>query len=400
MSGTRRKPGRLGPFVEGYRAWLQAREYTPGTTRNMLKELGVLGRWMSERDVELGQLDAAAIEAFLAARRAAGQRRVPSLRAMHPLISFLREAGVMAPEGGRSELTPLERFVAEYRDWLVGERALAEPTVIRYERLARRFMAGRVSDTGGLDLAGLTGADVSAFLLEECARVSVGSAKGRVAELRALLRFLYMRGLTDMALADSVPSVAGWRDTEIPATMPPSDVAKLLNSCDRSSLGGARNYAIMLLLARLGLRSIEVARMELEDLDWRAGEVVVRGKARRRDRLPLPADVGEALADYLSLRGKRSSRHVFLTVKAPTRPIRAELVGDVVQRACLRAGIAHVGAHRLRHTFASELLREGASIVDISQLLRHSDLATTAVYAKVDLGRLRQVARPWPGATR
>jgi site-specific recombinase XerD len=400
MSGTRRKPGRLGPFVEGYRAWLSAREYTPGTTRSMLKELGVLGRWMSEQGVELGRLDAAAIEAFLAARRAAGQRRVPSLRAMRPLVSFLREAGVMAPAGGRSELTPLERFVGEYRDWLVGERALAEPTVIRYERLARRFLAGRVSNAGEFDVADLNGADVSAFLLEECARVSVGSAKGRVAELRSLLRFLYLRGFTDMALADSVPSVAGWRDTEIPATMPPADVQRLLASCDRATLGGARNYAIMLLLARLGLRSIEVARMQLEDLDWRAGELMVRGKARRHDRLPLPADVGEALAGYLSLRGKRRSRHVFLTVKAPTRPIRAELVGDVVQRACLRAGIAHVGAHRLRHTFASELLREGASLVDISQLLRHSDLATTASYAKVDLGRLRQVARPWPGATR
>jgi site-specific recombinase XerD len=315
---------------------------------------------------------------------------------MQPLVSFLREAGVMAAADGRSELTPPEQLIAEYRDWLVGERALAEPTVIRYERLARRFMAARVSDAGELDVAGLSGADVSAFLLEECARVSVGSAKGRVAELRSLLRFLYLRGFTDMALAASVPSVAGWRDTEIPATMAPADVQQLLGSCDQSTLGGARNYAIMLLLARLGLRSIEVARMELEDLDWRAGELV----ARRYDRLPLPADVGEALARYLSLRGKRHSRHVFLTVKAPTRPIRAELVGDVVQRGCLRAGIAHVGAHRLRHTFASELLRHGASLVDISQLLRHSDLATTASYAKVDLGRLRQVARPWPGATR
>jgi len=400
VSGTRRKPGRLGPFVEDYRAWLFAREYTPGTTRGMLRVLGQLGRWMSEQGLEPGQVDAAAIDAFRASRRARGQRRVPSLRAMHPLVSFLCEAGVMAPDDGSQQLTPLERFVAEYRRWLVGERALAEPTVIRYERLARRFMAGRVSAAGELDVAGLTGADVSAFLLQECSRVSVASAKGRTAELRSLLRFLYLRGFTDIALADSVPSVAGWRNTEIPATMPRADVQRLLGSCDRSTLGGARNYAIMLLLARLGLRSIEVARMELEDLDWRAGELVVRGKARRQDRLPLPADVGEALAGYLSLRGKRPSRHVFLTVKAPTRPIRADLVGDVVQRACLRAGIAHVGAHRLRHTFASELLRHGATIVDISQLLRHSDLATTAGYAKVDLDRLRQVARPWPGASR
>jgi hypothetical protein len=297
VSGTRRKPGRLGPFVEDYGSWLSAREYTPGTTRNMLKELGVLGFWMTEQGVEPGQLDAATIEAFLAARRAAGRRRVPSLRAMHPLVSFLREAGVMAAEHGPREVTSLERFVAEYRGWLVDERALAEPTVVRYVRLARRFMAGRLSNAGELDVAGLTGADVSAFLLEECARVSVGSAKGRVAELRSLLRFLYLRGYTERALGDSVPSVAGWRDTEIPATMAPADVQRLLRSCDRSALGGARNYAIMLLLARLGLRSIEVARMELEDLDWRAGELVVHGKARRQDRLPLPADVGEALTD-------------------------------------------------------------------------------------------------------
>ena len=203
MSGTRRKPGRLGPFVEDYRAWLSEREYTPGTTRNMLRELGVLGRWMTEQGVEPGQFDAVAIETFLGSRRAAGQRRVPSLRAMHPLVSFLREAGVMAPDDGAEQLAPLERFVAEYRDWLVGERGLAEPTVVRYERLARRFMAGCVADAGELDVAGLTGAEVSAFLLEECARVSVGSAKGRTAELRSLLRFLFLRGFTDTALADS-----------------------------------------------------------------------------------------------------------------------------------------------------------------------------------------------------
>ena len=157
---------------------------------------------------------------------------------------------------------------------------------------------------------------------------------------------------------------------------------------------------MLMLLARLGLRSVELARLELSDLDWRAGELVVCGKARREDRLPLPADVGDAVAAYLVLRGKHDARRVFLTLKAPTRPIRADLVGDVVQRACLAAGVAHVGAHRLRHALATELLREGASLTDISQVLRHRDLATTAIYAKVDLGRLRQVARPWPGAER
>lgn len=203
-----------------------------------------------------------------------------------------------------------------------------------------------------------------------------------------------------MALAEAVPPVAGWRETGIPKTIGRAEVERLLAGCDRSRIDGVRDFAILILLARLGLRSVEVARLGLDDLDWRTGEIVVRGKARRQDRLPLPADVGEALTAYLSLRGRQETRRVFLTLRAPRRPIRADLVGDVVQRACRRAGVGHVGAHRLRHTLASELLREGASLLEISQVLRHRDLATTAIYAKVDLGRLRQVARPWPGAAR
>ena len=400
MSGTRRKPGRLGPFVEGYRVRLLELGYTPGTVRGMLKVLGQLGRWMASEGLEPGQVDVAAIEAFLAARRAGGDRQVPTVRALGQLVRYLREVGVMAPEDGPQELTPLEELIAAYRAWLVVERGLAAATVLRYETLARRFLGERVTADDELGVADLTGVEVSAFLVGECARVSVGSAKGRVAELRSLLRFLYVRGLTALALADAVPPVAGWRETGMPETIGRAEVERLLTGCDRSRLDGVRDFAILVLLARLGLRSVEVARLELDDLDWRAGEIVVRGKARRQDRLPLASDVGEALAAYLSLRGRHDTRRVFLTLRAPTRPIRPDLVGDVVQRACRRAEVGHVGAHRLRHALASELLREGASLIDISQVLRHRDLATTAIYAKIDLGRLRQVAQPWPGAGR
>jgi len=388
MSGTRRKPGRLGPFVEGYRVRLLELGYTPGTVRGMLKVLGQLGRWMASEGLEPGQVDAAAIEAFLAARRAGGDRHVPTVRALGQLVRYLRDVGVMAPEDGPQELTPLEELIAAYRAWLVVERGLAPATVLRYETLARRFLGERVAPYDELDVASLTGADVSAFLVRECARVSLGSAKGRVAELRSLLRFLHVRGWTALALADAVPPVAGWRETGIPQTIARAEVERLLAGCDRSRRDGVRDFAILILLARL----------ELDDLDWRKGEIVVRGKARRQDRLPLPNDVGEALAAYLSLRGRHDSRRVFLTLRAPIRPIRSDLVGDVVQRACRRAGVQHVGAHRLRHALASELLRQGASLIEISQVLRHRDLATTAIYAKIDLGRLRQVAQPWPGA--
>jgi len=400
MSGTRRRPGRLGPFVEGYRVRLIGLGYTPGTVRGMLRVLGQLGRWMASEGLGPGQVDAAAIEAFLAARRAGGDRQVPTVRALGQLLGYLREVGVIAPEDRPQELTPLEELIAAYREWLLVERGLAPATVLRYETLARRFLAGRVTSDNELGVADLTGVEVSAFLVRECVRVSLGSGKGRVAELRSLLRFLYVRGLTALALADAVPPVAGWRETGIPQTIARAEVERLLAGCDRSRFDGVRDFAILILLARLGLRSVEVARLELDDLDWRRGEIVVRGKAHRQDRLPLSSDVGEALAAYLSLRGRHVARRVFLTLRAPIRPIRPDLVGDVVQRACRRAGVQHVGAHRLRHALASELLREGASLIEISQVLRHRDLATTAIYAKIDLGRLRQVAQPWPGAAR
>src|SRR6266852_6177692 len=387
MSGTRRKAGRLGSQVEGYRAWLAQRGYTPQTVRNMLKDLGQVGVWMSAAGLETDQLDEDAMVAFLAARQAAGHRRVLGPRAMIPLLSYLREAGVTP--AAKPPQTPLGALLGEYRMWLVQERGLAAATVLRYENTARRFLQQQAMTGGELKPAGLTGADVNAFLLRECGRISAGSAKGRVAELRAILRFLYLQGLTP------------WRLATLPPTMTAADVQLLLDNCDCSSDVGVRDFAIMMLVARLGLRSIEVARLELRDVDWRAGELVVRGKARRQDRLPLPAEVGEALVAYLAWgRTPAGARRLFLTCRAPRGPIRADLVGDVVERACLRAGLPCAGPHRLRHALAAELLRRGAGLVAISQVLRHQDLATTALYAKVDLNTLRHVAQPWPGTAR
>jgi site-specific recombinase XerD len=181
--------------------------------------------------------------------------------------------------------------------------------------------------------------------------------------------------------------------------MTAADVQSLLDHCDRSTEVGVRDFAMLTVIGRLGLRSIEVARLELSDLDWRAGEIVVRGKGRREDRLPLPTEVGEALVGHLGRRRAAAGcRQVFVTVKAPHGPIRAELVNDVTRQACWRAGLRRVGPHRLRHALAAELLRRGASLTAIRQVLRHQDLATTALYAKVDLNTLRGVAQPWPTA--
>lgn len=398
MYENRRKPGRMGPFVEGYRSRLLSLGYTAGTAGEQLKVLGQIGRWMQTEALEPAQLDEIHIELFLSSRRAEGHPRVPTLRSFVALLDYLRDEHVVAPVTV-APLSAVEELVGSYRDWLVGDRGLAPSTVLRYENLACRFLREYGGGRDGVDVQGLTATVVSGFVLAESARVSRGAVKGRITELRSLLRFLYLRGLTPMALAPAVPSVASWRDTAIPQTLTASDVQALIDSCDRSRTAGIRDYAILVMVARLGLRSAEVARLQLGDVDWRAGEVLIRGKGRRLDRLPLPAEVGQALAAYLhDARPRIQDRAVFVTCHPPRRGIRPDLVKTVVRQACVRCGFPPMGAHRLRHAVATEMLRKGASLIAISAVLRHQDLATTAIYAKVDISRLRAIAQPWPGA--
>ena len=250
-------------------------------------------------------------------------------------------------------------------------------------------------------MLGITAGEVNDFLVRECARVSSGSAGCCTYRLRSLLRYLAVRGFADPGLAQAVPRVARWREATIPQFPTRPEIDRLLASCDRQDATGARDYAVLLLLARLGLRAVEVSRLRLDDLDWRAGQIIVDGKAHRRDQLPLPSDVGEAIVEHLKHRGRRrGERRVFLTVHAPIRPLEPSGVRTIVRNACRRAGIERVPAHRLRHALASDLLREGASMIDIGQVLRHKHLESTAIYAKVDLQRLRLAASPWPGALR
>ena len=400
MSATRRKPSAMGPFIDDFEVWLLDLGYAPGTIRNMLKKVGQLGRWMNVKGLDAPQLSGASILEFVGLTRGDGRRRIPTVRSFGPLLDFLASTEVLAAVDVVTP-TPVEALIIEYLSWMTHDRGLAAPTMWRYENLARRFLTEQTVAVavGPRFVEDSTGADVVAFLLAETARLSLGAAKCHVAELRSLLRFLYLSGRTPLALATAVPPVAGWRDTGVPVGLSPLQVQRLLDCCDRSDAAGARDFAMLMLVARLGLRSVEVARLELDDIDWRAGELVVRGKARRRDRLPLVAEVGDALSAHLSLpRRSTTLRQVFLATKAPTRAIRPDLVSDVCRRACERAGVPRVGAHRLRHALATDMLAQGATLVEVSQVLRHRDLATTAIYAKVDFTSLRRVAQPWPGA--
>jgi integrase/recombinase XerD len=271
-----------------------------------------------------------------------------------------------------------------------------QPGTVRYcTDEARGFLAGR-----GDRLAGLDAAEVRGFVADECRRRRTGSAKVLVTALRSLLRVLAAEGLAAPGLHDAVPAVAGWRGGGLPRALPDGQVAALLAACDRDTATGRRDFAVLVLLARLGLRACEVSALELGDIDWRAGTVTVRGKGRRDEQLPLPSDAGEALAGYL--RDGRpaggGSRRVFLLSRAPGGGMSPGAVKAVVRNACRRAGLPEAGAHRLRHSAATGMLRAGAPLAEIGQVLRHRSLSTTAIYAKVDHGALAQLAMPWPGA--
>ena len=393
--------GPLAAYAAGYRCELEQRGFSPRAVRDRMEVAGQLDRWLAAEGLAAADLAVARAGQFFAALRAGGRRRVPAMPTLAPLFAYLQAQHVLPPE--QAAVTPAEELLASYRRYLAVERGVASLTVLRYERMARRFLAGRMSQAGGQTGAeDLCGAEVIGYLARCCARLrTIGSAKREAADLRSLLRFLYLKGITATDLGTAMPPVAGWRDTRLPAAMSAADVTALLESCDRSRPSGLRDLAILTLLARLGLRSGEAAALQLGDIDWRAGEIVVRGKARCQDRLPLTVEAGEAIAGYLR-DGRPRSRcpKVILTLYAPYRGIHPSSITRVVYRACQRAGLPPVGGHRLRHALASEMLRQGSDLVEISQVLRHRDLATTSVYAKVDRAALRTVARPWPGAGR
>jgi integrase/recombinase XerD len=287
-------------------------------------------------------------------------------------------------------------LLAEFGMWLDRERGLSPVSVRCYSKQAKYFLAavGGPGVVGGLDAGRVT-----AFMVDYSKDRNGWSAKAMVTSLRAFLRFARVTGRTAVPLAGAVPAVASWRLSALPRSLPAAEVEALLDGCDRDTATGLRDYAVLSLLARLGLRGAEAAGLQLGDVDWRAGEIAVCGKGSRIERLPLPAAAGEALAAWLtSGRPRCESRAVFVTVRRPYRQLTPEAVRAVMGRACDRAGLERRGAHRLRHALATELLRAGASLPEVGQVLRHRSLLSTSVYAKVDQDALRPLARPWPGA--
>lgn len=389
--------GPLASHAAGFAAVLTADGYGLSSVRLRLWQMDHISRWLQEEGLTAADLTAVVASRFVAAHRAKGYSSWVSERSMELPLGYLRSiSAAPAPLSGVGQ-DALGVLLADYSSYLARERGLAAATVRAYAATGQLFLSDRL---GGVDVSGLTAADVTAFVGRECVRCEPSSARHMVIALRSLLRYLYVVGLVAVSLADAVPAVAR-RTGGLPRGLPAHDVAKLLASCDPRQAVRRRDHAILTLLVRLGLRAGEVAALGLDDVDWHRGELVVRGKGDRHERLPLPVDVGEAVAAYLQ-RGRPISveRNLFLRVRAPSGGLQSSSVRAVVHDACIRAGLPPVGAHRLRHTAATQMLAAGSSLPEIAQVLRHRRLETTAIYAKVDRVALISLARPWPRSPR
>jgi integrase/recombinase XerD len=390
--------GPLAEYAEGFGCYLAGAGYTPLSAANQVRVMARLSRWLAGQGLGPGDLGAGRVEEFLAWCRASGYTCWLSVRGLGQVLGFLRGLGVAPGPRCDPPATPADVLLGRYRAYLASERGLAASTIGYYVAEARLFV-GRVAGADLAGLAGLSAGEVSGFVAAECQGRATGSAKIVVTALRSLLRFLLLDGVIAADLAVAVPAVAGWRGAGLPKVLPDGQVAALLASCDRGTAAGRRDFAVLTLLARLGLRACEAAALELGDIDWRAGTVTVRGKGRRDEQLPLPADAGEALAGYLrdGRPAGAASRRVFLAVRAPGGGLSADGVKMIVRQRCRAAGLAAFGAHRLRHTAATQMLRAGSPLAEVGQVLRHRSAATTAIYAKVDHAALVQLAMPWPG---
>lgn len=397
-----RQDGPLGPYIDSYDAEMRSEGYAQQTREVQVRLVADFDRWLAKRGTSAKKITA---ELFWPYLRARFRRRCPTrndVAALQRLLHLLRRLGVVeAPV--LPAATPAERLQSEFRLYLQQERALAPTTQACYTAFVGEFLAERFG-AGPVDLSLLCAADITGFVRRRAIAIRSKRVQLVTTALRSFLRYARYRGDIEKDLAACIPAVANWKQSGLPRALPADQVEQVLKSVNRKTAIGRRDYAILLILARLGLRAGEIRALTLDDFDWQEGLITVRGKAGRFSQLPLPKDVGAAIADYLRHgRPNTSSRCVFLRAKAPTGGFQGQSgVGSMVRHALERAGIdsPRKGAHQFRHALACQMLKQGASLSEIGELLRHRSPQTTAIYAKVDLDSLATLALCWPGGTR
>jgi site-specific recombinase XerD len=395
--------GPLAPYADAFADHLVGQGYAPWTVQDKLHVVARLSHWLGECQLPVGTLDAQRVCAFLQEFHGHERRRCHGdPTTLRGLLKQLSDDGVIPKPTATAEEGAQARIAREFSHYLTQERGLAVATVDNYVAVVGRFLIVRFGDEP-LELAALQAHDLTGFILAQAHRLSPKAAQLMVTALRSFLRFLYQRGQIAIDLAAVMPTVADWRLARVPKYLQPAQVELLLESCDQRTVVGQRDYSILLLLARLGLRAGEVVHLRLEDFDWPRGLLTVHGKGGYWRQLPLPVDVGEAVASYLRWRRPPcTSRRVFVRMRAPCVGFASSVAIDcIVSRALARAGLnpPSRGAHLLRHSLATGMLRSGASLAEIGQLLGHRLTQSTEIYAKVDECALADLAQPWPGGT-
>lgn len=396
--------GPLAAFIRPFSGWVSEQGYQSDSLLQRVRIAADFSRWLGDRALQPRQVQVRRCDQYLRYRARRRRMQRGDAIALGQFREFLFRQGVIAAEKiSPSRLTPVERCAQEFEQYLREERLLASVTIVNYVPFIVGFLKERFG-TGSVELSKVRARDVVRFVQRQAPRLHLKRAKLLTTALRAFLRYGCYRGEIRADLMTAVPTVANWSMPLIPRAIAPEQVRRVLARIDRSTAVGRRDYAILLLLARLGLRASEIVFLELEDIDWKAGCLSIRGKGGRRTQLPLPKDVGDAIVAHLRHgRPRTSSRRVFLCASAPIRGfLGASTVSTIVRRALLRAGVhaPTAGAHQFRHGLASEMLRHGASLREIGELLGHRSPATTKIYAKVDLKALHTLALPWPGGVR
>lgn len=391
--------GPLFPYINLYLTQLKEQGYAAGSFYEQIHVLKACDRWLKETGRDVRDLDESITRECLRRVIKGGYGKNAGASTLRRLLAMLRRIGV-TPEAQAVRPGPSEQLTRAYEHFLLEERNLVPQTVVHLRLVANRFLSEQFGE-GPLNLSKLRAPDVTAFVQRHARRHSSFYAKHQVVGMRSFLRYLYYKDLIDTDLSIAVPAVARWSLSTLPKHLTAAQVRQVLCHCDRSTPRGRRNYAILLLLARLGLRAGEVVRLNLEDIDWENARITVCGKGGQWAQLPLPADVARAIARYLRRdRPRCECRRVFIRDYAPIVGFNyATAISKIVQCALAKANVvsARKGAHLMRHSLATDMLRKGASLNEIGEVLRHRCIDTTAIYAKVDISSLRTLALPWPG---
>lgn len=394
-------PGPLEPFKAGFARHLASRGHAARHSGKLNRLVRDFDRWLAAEGLGVGDVDRSAITRFQTERLSAGRTELVSPQALKSFLNYLRVIGV-EPKAPLTVPNATDRLLQRYRQYLVVEQGLKDVSADRYIALVRSFLDTNLAGVESADnnLECFSEAKIIAFVVARCPAMNPGLAPLFVTALRSLLTFLHVDGVISRSMTGAVPTVPGRRLTGLPKSVTPAVLEQLYAACDRESRSGSRAFAVLILLARLGLRAGEVARLQLDDINWRAGEImIVRGKGNRSEALPLPADVGAAVADYLHRWRSEmmNGRAVFVASRAPYGPMTGNNITKIVADTAKRCGLDPIYAHRLRHTAATQMLRNGASLPEVGQVLRHRQTITTAIYAKVDREALRTIAPAWPG---